>query len=159
MSKTILIGCGKTKRAERTVAKDLYTGSLFRARRNYAEKSGCEWRIISAARGVLHPDELIEPYDTKMSDLSFLDRVAWPLAVTSNLIDYMEDWAVTDARGLREVVIEIHAGADYAERLKDVIIAAGMQAIWPMKGLSQGEQMKWYADRAGMETYYAERSA
>ena len=78
MSKIILIGCGKAKAKKRERAADLYTGSLFAARRRYAEKFRC-WRILSAEYGLVHPSEVIEPYDRDSLNPQphFKDMTGW----------------------------------------------------------------------------------
>ena len=143
-SRLILIGCGKTKAAEACAAADLYTGSLFRKRRGYAEATGCEWRIVSAARGLLLPGSWVEPYDVTMDELSEVDRAAWGLAVVLALLSEQAD----DMRP-RHLRVEIHAGAPYAELLKDVLHAIGArEVLCPLAGLGIGEQLAWYGQRS-----------
>lgn len=147
MSKIILIGCGKQKARARSIARELYTGSMFSARLRHAEQSGCPWWIVSAKHGLVLPDELLNPYDLTISDLSVLDKSAWPLNVVASLIDHLPE-SIQDARQLRAVLVELHLGADYAEPLIAVIQATGMSHSWPMRGLSQGEQMKTYGQNS-----------
>lgn len=146
MSKIILIGCGKLKRDNICAARDLYCGSLFDSRRQYAERQIAPWLILSAKHGLLNPDTIVSPYDLVISDLSPLDQVAWSAGVVLQLCEFIDNDTLNFAE-LRDVHCEIHAGAGYAERLVDVLTAAGFSASWPVKGLSQGLQMKFYADR------------
>ena len=151
MSKIILIGCGKSKVNHREAARDLYTGSLFVARRKHAELSGNAWFIISAKYGLTRPEVMLDPYDLKISQLPILDRYAWAMHTAAELLDDLPD-SIDTAKMLREVVVEVHAGADYAELLRDPILAAGMSFSWPVKGMSQGEQMQYYATQRVMSS-------
>ena len=65
-ARALVVGCGAAKRSEAAPARDLYTGSLFRAAREHAEGSGLPWRILSAEYGLLTPDKVVEPYDRHM---------------------------------------------------------------------------------------------
>lgn len=142
MSKIIWIGCGKAKAVVPCAAAELYTGSLFRVRCMYAEQSGWPWWIVSAKYGLLAPDVPVSPYDLRLRDLPEVDRAAWYLGTVGMLLDEMND-----TTRLREVHVELHIGADYAERLSEVLLAAGLNYSWPLKGFSQGEQMRWYKQK------------
>lgn len=144
-SKIILIGCGKRKDASRAgdfgwPAKSLYTGSMFKARRRYAEESGAPWWIVSAKYGLTAPDFLIESYNMAITDLAPIARKAWGLRVVLDLLE-----SLTAPADLRHLSIELHMGADYAEALFDIMGSVGMQWAWPLRGMSQGEQMAVYA--------------
>jgi hypothetical protein len=56
----ILLGCVSHKRDRASPAGDLYRSALWPRRRGYAEASGRPWLILSALRGVLDPDTLID---------------------------------------------------------------------------------------------------
>ena len=143
MSRVLLIGCGKTKRARACPARELYTGPLFTARRAFADASEAPWWIVSAGHGLVSPDQILEPYDQSLADRSPLDRAGWALEVASALLAELPDGAV-----LREVCVEIHAGADYVEPLRDVLRALGVSVETPVEGLGIGEARAWYAGRA-----------
>lgn len=139
----LLIGCGRSKRPSRERAADLYTGSLFVARRGYAEdreQQGCSWFIVSAQHGLIGPDVVIDSYDASMEDLAEVDAAGWALGVVQALLSELDDFAP-----LKLCRIEIHAGADYAEPLQRVLNAIGISAARPVEGLGIGEQLAWYA--------------
>ncbi len=139
----VLIGCGKSKVEQRAAAKDLYTGSLFRARRRYAEASGAPWRIISALHHVLHPDEEVDPYDWTIRDVK-RQRTVYGDAVgrwASRCWMMLSDDA--DLYGWHH--IELHIGAGYAMPMlrsapKAYIITT------PLATLQIGEQLRWYRE-------------
>lgn len=145
MSRIILIGCGRAKQEGRHEAQDLYTGSLFRARRTYAERTGDPWYIISAKYGLVRPEQWIDSYDLTIDQLTPLNRAATYAGIAVQLLTELSDEAVPDDRTLRSIELEIHAGERYAEPLAEVLRAIGMSARTPMKHLSQGEQMRYYA--------------
>ena len=63
----VLLGCVSQKQATPMAAKDLYRSELFRRRRLWAEASGKPWWIVSAEYGLVDPDEVIAPYDTRIA--------------------------------------------------------------------------------------------
>lgn len=142
MEKVILIGCGKSKLTTPSLAQDLYCGSLFVARRNYAELSGSPWLILSAKHGLIRPTTIIEPYDMTIRTLSEIQVASWALLQVKRLID---DWP-NDTK-LRGMLIEIHAGEDYAEPICQVLGAIGVSYSRPVTGLGQGKQLAWYAEK------------
>lgn len=145
MGRIILIGCGKQKLEGEHPAKDLYTGSLFRSRRTYAENMGDSWFIISAKHGLLSPTRTIKSYDVSIEGLTPLDRAAWFVGVASQMLELLDDASYPRDSVLRETGFEIHAGAAYAGPLIDVFRGIGFSASCPVSNLSQGEQMAWYA--------------
>jgi hypothetical protein len=54
----VLVGCVKTKLPHAAPARDLYTSSLFRGRRRYAEQTQRPWFILSARWGLLAAEEV-----------------------------------------------------------------------------------------------------
>jgi hypothetical protein len=59
----ILVGCGKTKTSEERAARELYTGNLFRAAREYAETEvaagrAAGWAILSGKHRLVKPDDV-----------------------------------------------------------------------------------------------------
>lgn len=148
-STLILVGCGKAKRAAAAPARELYTGSLFRAARAYAEAracapSGCpsvDWRILSAEHGLVHPDVDLEPYDTMLTDARVW--AAWGSAVARAVVDYAHLHAP-----LRLVVL---AGERYARPLvRPLVVAPGLwrggilEVEQPLEGLQLGERLAWF---------------
>jgi Family of unknown function (DUF6884)/GIY-YIG catalytic domain len=136
-----LVGCVKQKGASSAPARDLYTSPLFRGRRRYVESSCAQWYILSALHGLVAPDELLDPYDESLTNAGRARRRRWADEVLTALDD-----AIADHRGL---VYEIHAGATYRDfglvdglRRRDAIVEI------PTEGLTQGEQLAFYARRS-----------
>lgn len=70
MKKLLVVGCGKSKLSSAAKACELYTGSLTRARIEYAKEAAPgAWAIASAKHGLVMPDQVVEPYDATLSNL------------------------------------------------------------------------------------------
>lgn len=62
------ITCGKSKRPERCKAKDLYNSPLSKNNQLYLKVlyPNIDIYILSEKHGVLHLDNVIDPYDTEL---------------------------------------------------------------------------------------------
>src|SRR6185295_10488748 len=58
----------------RTHAENLYSSELFYRSRRYAQANFDSWLILSAKHGLLRPDQIISPYDCKLTTLSSRER-------------------------------------------------------------------------------------
>jgi hypothetical protein len=56
-------------------AKQMYQGRLFKAVRNYCEKMGFDYVIISAKYGLLRPDDVIEGYEMVLKTKEDVERI------------------------------------------------------------------------------------
>lgn len=64
-----VVPCGADKLDRPAKARELYIGSMFKTALRSAEALGDgEIFILSALHGLLHPDDWVEPYNTKMGD-------------------------------------------------------------------------------------------
>lgn len=158
-----LVACGKSKLRTRSAARTLYTGQLFRAAADYAERTYDFWYVLSAKHYLLHPDDVIDPYDVSMNDHDKNATRHWALMVDSSLRGgrlpqtggryncpergpFLGQWR----RAGGVVDLYLHAGRDYVQPLAEWI--AQGELPWatihtPMAGLQIGEQLHWYAER------------
>jgi hypothetical protein len=143
IARVVLIGCGKRKSPHPCRADGMYIGSLFRKRLEYASRSGWPFFIVSAKYGLIPPTTLIAPYDLTIADLGPLELAAWSLGVTQAVISHL-----SEPFDSRRFSVELHMGSDYAEPLRSLLPAVGINYDWPVQGLSQGEQMRWYTESA-----------
>lgn len=133
----ILLGCVSEKRDVSNPAKDLYVSDLWRKRRSYAEASGQPWRILSAEYGLVDPDQVIEPYDRALAREPRIYRRRWSRQAADEVTTLLQ------TIGMQRV--EVHAGAPYVESgLKQRLEGAGVEVLWPLRGLRFGEQKSWY---------------
>lgn len=136
MKTIVLVACSKKKLNYLEQAKNLYQGHLFKLARRYAEQVGDEWYILSAKWGLVHPDQILEPYNVTLSDYPPLRRALWGFMVRSQL--------------------KFHAPVPFSNRL---IVLAGKQyrvqillpldyhVEVPLDGLGIGQQMSWLKEQ------------
>jgi hypothetical protein len=152
MHHIILIGCSKKKSTsdstKAVTPEQLYTSQLFQKRVEYAAFHKRTWYALSAKYGVWRPQVLLKPYDLTFSDMEPADRVAWHSGVCHHLVEELwEPFHQKQADGPikpSELLVEIHAGADYCHPLAELLQALGIQVSLPMHGLQIGEQLAWY---------------
>jgi hypothetical protein len=147
-SDVVLIGCCGSKLDHAAPARELYTSTLFKKARAYAEALGGEWAILSALHGLVMPDQVLEPYDCTFKDVRA--RSSSPSAA-------VEEWgrktqAALRARwpGARFVFL---GGRDYAACLRGYgsTVVSGrtidrlnpLDAAEPLAGLGIGERLAW----------------
>lgn len=70
MKPLVIVACGAKKVEQTTNAGRLYTGALFRSSYIWACSAVGRDRILilSAKHGLLHPDDLVDPYDVRLGD-------------------------------------------------------------------------------------------
>ena len=136
----ILVGCVKSKRHRANLARDIYTSTLWRHRRAYAELHGCPWYILSAKHGLLAHGAWIEPYDLSLADLSAAERREWSLGALDDL--------AAEVPMLDGMTIEVHAGRPYMEfGLEKGLRDAGVIVRRPLAHVvGQGRQFTWYQE-------------
>ena len=136
----ILVGCVKSKiETDATVrAKDLYASPLWRCRREYAERFGGSWYILSAKYHLLNPEKKIRTYNLTMPDLNPAERDEWSRKVLDDIGKKFPD--------LKGKVVEIHAGESYGESgLEKGLREAGAIVHRPLERVRGVElQCAWY---------------
>ncbi|MEU8085749.1 DUF6884 domain-containing protein [Micromonospora sp. NPDC049101] len=131
-----LIGCVKTKLDHPVSARDLYVSPLFIRRRAYGERHARRYYILSAEHGLVLPETVLAPYDTALADQSKDYRRAWGQWVAAKLMRAESQ--------VRDRVVEIHAGDEYAQAIAPLLTQAGATVRRPLAGLPLGEQLAWY---------------
>ncbi len=136
-----LVGCVKTKVSTPAAARDLYVSPMFVGRRRYVEASCDDWRVLSAKHGLVHPKEVLAPYDETLVGKPVALKRAWAARVLQQILnDFGES--------LDDYVFELHAGADYRRfDLETGLLTRGAQLENPTEGLGLGEQLAFYASR------------
>ena len=138
-----LVACGASKGPARARAKDLYTGTLFRHQRAYAEKRCDAWYILSARHGLLAPDTEIEPYEQSLTAMRERERDEWGHQVVARLIS---------AWGHATITPVILAGTAYlgaiVPQLRGLPYRQDVSVAWnkpelPLVRLAIGLQMQW----------------
>ena len=89
--------------------------------------------VLSAKYGLLHPGEVIAPYDLTLKTMPKADRHRWASAVLTQLEPYLD--------GVGRVTFL--AGQPYREFLAPCLRSRGLVVSIPMEGLRIGEQLSW----------------
>jgi hypothetical protein len=128
-----LVACSRLKADRPLPAGELYISPLFRAASAYAERRyGPEgWLILSARFGLVHPDQVLAPYDLSLRQITAAERAAWGDRVAVELTD----------RFPAGTVLWLHAGALYRAAIAPVV---AHQVRAPLAGLGIGQQLAWY---------------
>jgi hypothetical protein len=106
----LLIGDVESQGADAAPARDLFTGPVFAARRQFAEASGRPWFILSSRWGLVHPDEVIAPYRLSLAELPPMYRRAWGRLVSEQLANV---WPIE-----RGDIVEIYAEEEFLHSLR-----------------------------------------
>jgi hypothetical protein len=79
-----LVSCAAGKCESAAPAAQLYRSDWFTKAKAYAQAQG-PWFILSAKHGLVHPDQVIEPYDTTLMRMSKAERSAWAMKVADQV--------------------------------------------------------------------------
>lgn len=129
--KVVLVSCGGKKLGHAAPARELYCSPLFRLSLRWAERQGTTY-VVSAQHRLVRLDDVIEPYDLRLAQLSRPARVAWGWAILETL------------RGLhpqlRELVLL--AGAEYVTWLWPPV-NWDWKVTEPLRGMGIGPRLAW----------------
>jgi hypothetical protein len=125
-----VIACGKAKLDHPAPARELYTGNLFRAAREYVETRCDEWFILSAKHGLVLPDDVLAPYELYLAATTPRYQAAWNLRVGRQVTRYV---------GPRNARLVVLAGTAYR-----AWSATSLYPIeTPLRGLGMGKQLAY----------------
>ena len=116
-----LVGCGKDKCDEPAPAKDLYTSRYFQLKREWCEYYTYRWFVVSAEHGLLKPDEVIEPYEQSLADLTEKGKQLWTDKLVNQLsVELSTVWGTPHSH---EVVLLMgdSGGNDYRSRVREAL--------------------------------------
>jgi hypothetical protein len=137
-----LVGCGADKREGRHAARDLYTGSLFRAGLSHAEATADEVLIVSAHHHLVELDQEIGAYERSLASMRKIEREAWEERVVGDLVARYSGVPIE---------LTVYAGAMYADAIAGALrrwqrSGGGVAWRWstPLAGLSVGYRLRWY---------------
>lgn len=132
-----LVGCSSTKLSHPAPARELYTSPLFRKASAYAELTCESWYILSAKHGLLHPDQVVEPYDVKLGTNA---RTSPP---NHQWADQVREQLAAELADTPHAVLVTLAGVQY----QTVLRPCQWPFQIPMKGLGIGQQLGWLTNR------------
>lgn len=129
-----LVGCAAQKLKRPAPARELYVSQLFRKSAAYVEARSDRWYVLSAEHGLVSPDTVLEPYDTRLGHKSGPPIWDWATRVANQL-----EQATSDDRDPELLVL---AGEQYRTLLRRTALPATV----PMQGLGIGQQLGWLTD-------------
>jgi hypothetical protein len=106
---------------------------LFRGLRRFAEARADTWYILSAEHGLLHPDQVVAPYERTLNNMHKPERLAWAARVQRQLVDVLPPSA--------QVILL--AGARYRENIEPFLRSNGYEVSVPLEGLALGKQLQY----------------
>ncbi|MCL4843146.1 MAG: hypothetical protein KJZ79_14965 [Bryobacteraceae bacterium] len=136
MRTTYLVACVAGKSATPLQAGEIYTSPWFRKASDYVRgclRPGDRWFILSAQHHLVHPEQVIAPYNLTLLTMKGEDRRKWGEIVLGQLRKIL-------VPGERVVLL---AGARYREQIEEPLRAMGCVVEVPMRGLSIGRQLSW----------------
>lgn len=142
-----LISCSaeKASSVNPLAARDLYRSQLFRKSVRWVEQQGLEWFVLSAAYGLIKPDDKLMPYDKTLRSMQPDEREAWARGVAQQLDAYTLD----DER----VEIILLAGESYAGWVP--LVSSFATVVQPLKGMQIGQRLQWLTNEAEQRSLFA----
>lgn len=137
--KIVLVSCVSKKNIRACPARELYQSDWFLKAARFASQTGDGWYILSAKYGLVHPDQVLEPYNETLKTMGKSARAAWARRVMASLASHLQP-------GDRVVFL---AGQAYREFLADQVTGLGCKVEVPMDGLRIGEQLQWLKKQLG----------
>lgn len=129
-----LVSCVGKKRSESSPAKDLYQSPWFLKARHYVESRKWEWYVISAKYGLVHCDQILEPYEQTLNNMPAEERKAWASGVFEQILQNFPSGGK----------VRFFAGERYREYLTPLLENAGYTVEIPLQGLGIGQQLAWF---------------
>lgn len=142
MTKTriALVGCASQKLGRPAPARDLYVSDLFRKASAYAEAVADDWFVLSAKHGLVKPDEVLEPYDTKLGSSKTGPVIhAW----AERVADQLEVELALRGLPFADVELVLLAGAHYGTFVYHLHYPLADNVTEPLKGLGIGQRKSW----------------
>ena len=131
MNRIVLVSCATTKLDRRAKAEDLYVSDLFRKSFAYARSlRPAAIFILSAKHGLVHPEDVIEPYNQTLNTMNPAEIISWSDSVLCQLRKQ------TDVQDDHFIFL---AGDRYRRYLTPRLCSVEV----PMQGLRIGEQLRW----------------
>lgn len=131
----VLISCSKSKLAKPALARELYTGQLFKKAVAWAERHGHQWFVISALHGLVAPTQSLAPYNYSLKErCGSRERESWAhRTIRALLPNHLPN-------GSRAVLIMPEL---YRRFIQPELQRASITYSNPLERLSIGKQMQW----------------
>jgi hypothetical protein len=129
-----LVSCVSKKADRPSMAMDLYVSPWFSKARDYVERRNSLWYVLSAEYGLVHPEQVIAPYEQTLNRMSVAERRKWAEKVIEQMRSELPD----------APQIVLFAGQRYREFLLDYFVQRYPEVVAPLSRLGIGEQLGWF---------------
>lgn len=131
------VSCTKLKESFPCMARQMYQKStLFRKATKYIEQNNYDdWFILSAKYGLLHKEDIIEPYDVTLNTMKTSKRKQWSELVLKQIEELF----------LNITEIDFYTGFKYREFLTQALEQKGIKCNVPLQGKGIGKQLEFYS--------------
>lgn len=149
MNRIVLISCVSRKGNKKAKAKELYKGPLFTNSLSYGKTLNPDKiYILSALHHLLDLEKEIEPYDVTLSYVSAAKKAKKPnlkvlTKIEAKLWGQIVLEQLSEVADLKNDKFIILAGQSYLEPIKNSLT----NFEEPLKGLKQGERVKFLASK------------
>ncbi len=134
-----LVAAPRMRRGGVLRARDQFDVSpLFRRARDYCERAGIEWYILSATHGLLAPRQVVGDGGAAVTMLSQEERLRWASGVAARLD------ALIAGSG-QPLTFTLLASQRYADLLMRV--APHLPLTTPLAGLDASARLRWFDER------------
>lgn len=134
-----LVAAPRQQRGTICRAREQYERSpIFRRARDFCERSGGEWYILSAAHGLLPPQQVIGPELRPLHALWAEERATWAAKVAAALYERA-------AHSAEPPTFALYASQRFADAL--LRAAPGLEILLPLGGMLLRERLRWYDER------------
>lgn len=128
-----IVSCTGPGQSKPSRGRDHFTSPLFRELCTFAERQAGRWFLLSAAHGLVDPDDIIMPMAAVMHRKDAAARQSWSARVIEQLAPHLA--------GVERILLL--ANARSREYLLDFLRQDGRTVQIPLEGLSLGEQLQW----------------
>ena len=147
-----LVACSKKKLDHPARAKDLYCSTWFRLARAWAETNADQWWILSAEHGLVHPDQILAPYDRTLPPYKVMRKSNQSYDWTTMVIGQLY-WRTPihgrfkpcqDEDEKKEITAILLAGERYRDSI-EYLLRLNPRVITeaPLAHMSIGQQQRW----------------
>lgn len=141
-----LIACAATKLDRPAPARELYRSQLFVAAMTWMTKEGRvdAWGILSARHGLVMPDDVLEPYDQSLADMTSAQRAIWATATHTAIV----------ARWGRDAIYMCVLGEHYLAATNGLPYVENVIRCWTQRRRERGMSSREAAMSIGVLTKY-----
>lgn len=134
-----LVAAARARRGGILRARDQFEPSpVFRRARDYCERAGLEWYILSGAHYLLAPQQVIGPDDPFIHAMAAEARARWAAEVTTRLCALRD----RSAQPLRFTLLASQRYADLLARA-----APDLPIETPLSGMDLASRLRWFDHR------------